>query len=121
VSQSWFYKWNTGTLAPRAARRERLKAEISRLFRGPDSKYGASRITAELRDEGWAVSQNTVAALMRKQGLTARRRKRRRSTTRPGRGRWRASDLVKPAFAAERINQKWCCPTVGTSPRLSPV
>jgi hypothetical protein len=27
VSQSWFYKWKDGVLPPRAARRERLKAE----------------------------------------------------------------------------------------------
>jgi putative transposase len=107
VSQSWFYKWKAGVLPPRAARRERLKAEISQLFRGHEGKYGAPRITADLRDAGWRVSENTVAALMRQQGLAARRRRRRRGTTRPSRGRWRAPDLVKRDFAAEAINQKW--------------
>jgi hypothetical protein len=48
-----------------------------------------------------------AAALMREQGLAARRSKRRRSTTQPGAGRWRAPDLVKRDFAAKRINQKW--------------
>jgi hypothetical protein len=42
------------------------------------------------------VSENTVAALMREQGLAARRPRRRKGTTRPGRGRWRAEDLVTP-------------------------
>jgi transposase InsO family protein len=107
VSQSWFYKWKAGTVPPRAARRKKLKVEISRLFRGHDGKYGAPRIAADLRDAGWRVSENTVAALMREQGLAARRRKRRRSTTRPGKGRWRAPDLVERDFAAERINEKW--------------
>jgi transposase InsO family protein len=107
VSPSWFYKWKAGVLAPRAARRERLKAEISRLFRAHEGTYGAPRITADLRDAGWKVSQNTVAVLMREQGLAARRRRRRRGTTRPGRGRWRAPDLVKRDFAAGGINQKW--------------
>ena len=32
VSQSWFYKWKDGELPPRAARRERLKAAVARLF-----------------------------------------------------------------------------------------
>jgi putative transposase len=64
-------------------------------------------ITADLRDAGWRVSENTVAALMREQNLAARPRRRRRSTTRPGRGRWRAPDLVKRQFPAEKINQKW--------------
>jgi putative transposase len=86
---------------------ERLKAEISRLFHRHKGTYGAPRITADLRDAGVRVSENTVAALMREQGLAARRSRRRRSTTRPGAGRWRAPDLVKRDFAAERINQKW--------------
>jgi transposase InsO family protein len=107
VSRSWFYKWAPGQLPPRAARRERLKAEIRRLFAGHEGKYGSPRITADLRDEGWAVSENTVAALMREQGLAARRKKKRKSTTRPGKGRWRAPDLVKRDFPAQEINVKW--------------
>jgi transposase InsO family protein len=107
VSQSWFYKWKQGQLPPRAARRERLKAEIARLFAVREGKDGSPRITAALRAAGWKVSENTVAALMREQGLAARRKKRRRSTTRPGRGRWRAEDQVKRKFAAEGINRRW--------------
>jgi hypothetical protein len=34
------------------------------------------------------MSQNTVAALMHEQGLAAWRKNMRRSTTRPGKGRW---------------------------------
>jgi transposase InsO family protein len=107
VSQSWFYTWRAGVVPPRVARRERLKAEINRLFRHREGKYGVPRITADLRDEGWTLSETTVAALMREQGLAARRRKRRGSTTRPGRGRWRAPDVGKRDFAAEAITQKW--------------
>jgi len=107
VSQSWFYKWHGGAPGPRAQRREKLKAEVARLFAGHEGKYGSPRITADLRDGGWRVSENTVAGLMREQGLAARRKRRRRSTTRPGRGRWRAPDLVKRDFPAEKINCKW--------------
>ena len=107
VSQSWFYKWKDGELPPRAARRERLKAEIARLFKQREGKDGSPRITAALRDAGWRVSENTVAVLMREQGLAARRKKRRKATTRPGKGRWRAEDLVKRKFAAEGINRRW--------------
>src|SRR5206468_8767839 len=70
-------------------------------------KAGAPRLTADLRDAGWRVSENTVAGLMREQGLAARRKRRRRGTTRPGKGRWRAPDLVKRDFPAEKINRKW--------------
>jgi transposase InsO family protein len=107
VSRSWFYKHKDGALPPRTQRRQRLKAEVARLFGAHDGKYGSPRITADLREEGWRVSENTVAALMREQSLAARRKKKRRSTTRPGRGRWRAPDLVKRDFPAGKINCKW--------------
>ncbi|HEY8055119.1 MAG TPA: IS3 family transposase [Terriglobales bacterium] len=107
VSQSWFYKWRGGALPPRAQRRERLKAEVARLFAGHQGKYGSPRIAADLREEGWRVSENTVAGLMAELGLAARRKKRRKATTRPGRGRWRAPDLVKRDFPAAALNRKW--------------
>ena len=53
------------------------------------------------------MSENTVAAVMREQHLAARRKKRRRALTRPGKGRWRAPDLVGRDFSAAKVNQKW--------------
>ena len=111
VSQSWFYKWlrhaRAGTLPPRAARRRQLAAEVRRLFEFHEGKRGSPVITADLREAGWRVGENTVAALMREQGLVARAKRRRKATTRPGRGRWRAPDLIKRDFPAGNINQKW--------------
>ena len=107
VSRSWFYKWKDHALMPRAARKQMLAAEIRRLFKAHRGSYGSPRITADLREAGWKVSKNTVAALMREQGLAARRKKKRRATTRPGRGRWRAPDLVKRDFPARQVNRKW--------------
>jgi len=111
VSQSWFYKWRgyarAGTLPPRAQRRAHLAAEVKRLFAEHGGKRGSPMITADLKDAGWRVSQNTVAKLMAEQNLAARPRRRRKSTTRPGRGRWRAPDLVKRQFPAARLNHKW--------------
>ncbi len=107
VSRSWYYKWAGGRLPPRAERRERLKTEVKRLFEAHEGKYGSPRITDDLRDDGWRVSENTVAALMRELHLAARPKRRRRSTTRPGKGRWRAPDLVNRDFPASAINRKW--------------
>jgi putative transposase len=107
VSQAWFYKWRSGALPPRAARRAALAAEVARLFGAHRGTYGSPRITADLRDAGWTVSENTVAAVMREQHLAARRKKKRKATTRPGRGRWRAPDLVKRDFTAGKVNKKW--------------
>jgi putative transposase len=44
---------------------------------------------------------------MLEMGLAARRRRGRRQTTRRGRGRWRAPDLIGRQFAADRLNRKW--------------
>jgi transposase InsO family protein len=107
VSRSWFYKHKDGTLTARAARRQALAAEVRRLFKAHRGTYGSPRVTADLRELGWTVSENTVAAVMREQGLAARRTKKRRATTRPGKGRWRAPDLVKRDFPARQVNRKW--------------
>jgi len=107
VSRSWFYKWKDGDRSPRRARRERLKAEVRRLFEEHKGKRGSPMIAADLQEAGWTVSKNTVAALMAEMGLAARPKKRRKGATRPGKGRWRAPDLIKRDFPAEKINQKW--------------
>jgi transposase InsO family protein len=69
---------------------------------------GEPRITIALREDGWRVSKNTVAGLLREQGLYARPgRRSRRGTTRAGKAQWRAEDLVKRKFAASGVNSKW--------------
>ncbi|MEE6288894.1 IS3 family transposase [Georgenia sp. MJ173] len=107
VSQPWFYKWRHGDASAAHTRREQLKVAIGRWFAKHHGTYGAPRITADLRDEGWQVSENTVAALMRELGLAARRPRRRKQTTRQGRGRWRAPDLIGRDFATSTLNHKW--------------
>jgi transposase InsO family protein len=107
VSQGWFYKWRHGDPSPQHARREQLKIEIVRLFAQHRGTYGSPRITADLRDEGWRVSENTVAQLMRELGLVSRPKRKRRQTTRQGRGRWRAQDLIGRDFGTDRLNHKW--------------
>jgi len=107
VSPAWFYKWRDGDPSVQHARREQLAVAIRRLFAAHRGTYGSPRITADLRDEEWTVSQNTVAALMAELGLAARRKRRRKQTTRQGKGRWRAPDLIGRDFAADGLNRKW--------------
>jgi putative transposase len=107
VSPAWFYKWRHGDASPRHARRQQLAVKIAQLFAAHRGRYGSPRICADLRDEGWTVSVNTVAKIMAELGLVARRKRRRLHTTRPGKGRWRASDLVNRQFRASALNDKW--------------
>jgi transposase-like protein len=59
VSRSWYYKHKDRPLTPRAARRQALAAEVRRLFGAHRGTYGSPRITADLRELGWTVSENT--------------------------------------------------------------
>ena len=107
ISPAWYYKWRHGDASPRRARREQLAIAIKQLFAAHQGKWGSPRITDDLRDAGWRVSKKTVAAIMRELGLVARPRRRRKSTTRQGKGRWRAPDLIRRDFPASKLNQKW--------------
>jgi putative transposase len=107
VSQAWLYKWRHGDPSVRHARRVQLTIQIQQLFARHHGRYGSPRITADLRELGWRVSVNTVAAIMAEHGLRARTPRGRHQTTRPGQGRWRAPDLVNRNFAADQINTKW--------------
>src|SRR5437763_785654 len=76
-------------------------AQVAReLGRGP-GPWGDSAAT------GRRVSKNPVAALMDGMGLAAGPKRGRKGTARPGKGRWKAPDLVKRDFPAEQINLKW--------------
>jgi putative transposase len=109
VSQSWFWKWKPGAPPPPSARRrEHLDAGVAARFAARKGKDGEPRIRAALREDGWRVSKKTVAASLARQGLLARPGRRgRRGTTRKGKARWRAEDLVRRKFAAAGVNQRW--------------
>lgn len=107
VSPAWFYKWRSGDGSTRRARRAALDVMVAALFARHHGTYGSPRITADLREAGWRVSVNTVAASMRRLQLMSRPPRRRRCSTRQDGGRWRAPDLVGRQFHAEQINQRW--------------
>jgi putative transposase len=110
VSQSWFYKWKDRPPTPRQQRRVRLDAAVRASFEasgGNPRTYGSPRVHADLLDDGWKVSEKTVADSMTRQGLVARAKKRRRSLTRPDKAAAPVPDLVRRDFNAEAINEKW--------------
>ena len=87
VSESWLYKWKDGDRSARRARRDRLKAEIARLFARRKGKDGSPRITAALREGRLDGQQEHRRRLDGRDGPTAWPKARRRGGTRPGKGR----------------------------------
>lgn len=71
VSRSGYYAFKPSRSQRRLSKREYLKKEIKRLFEASNRTYGSPRIFQDLDRKGIDCSENTVAELMRKMGLTA--------------------------------------------------
>ena len=112
VSLAWFYKWlgRAGTPGPhteQAKRRARLDAAVAAAFTAARGLHGSPRLHADLRDAGWVVSEKTVADSMRRQGLVARRIRRRNGLTRQDKTKAPFGDLLKRDFTAPAPNTRW--------------
>jgi transposase InsO family protein len=116
VSLAWFYKWLRRAGGPDAAaglhtdadrRRAAVDAAVAAAFRAAGGRHGSPRLVGDLRDGGWTVSEKTVAESMRRQGLVARKIKRRCGLTRQDKTAAKFPDLVKRDFTAPAANVKW--------------
>lgn len=108
VSESWFYKWKDRPPTMRAIRRRELDAKVKEFFEASGGRYGSPKIHEDLIEDGWKVSEKTVADSMARQGLNARPKKKGRNLTRPDKAAEPISDLLERDFSAEEVDQKWC-------------
>jgi putative transposase len=108
VSTSWLYKWLDRPATARQRRRGELDAEVGKMFTASQRTYGSPRIHADLLEAGWAVSVNTVADSMRRQGLQGRKPKHSKGLTRQDKKAPKFPDLVNRDFTAPAPNMKWC-------------
>ena len=134
VSLAWFYKWigraggpgaASGLHTPRDRRRDTIDRAVMAMFVKKRGLHGSPRLHADLRDDGWEVSEKTVAESMRRQGLVARRIKRRNGLTRQDKTAAKFPDLLRRDFTAERPNARWVgdmteIPTVDEQGRPGP-
>lgn len=116
VSLAWFYKWIARATGPGATnglhtdqdrRRDTIDRAVKVMFTKKRGLHGSPRLHADLRDDGWEVSEKTVADSMRRQGLTARRIKRRNGLIRQDKTAPKFADLVRRNFTAEVPDAKW--------------
>src|SRR4051794_41715027 len=106
VSLSWFYKWIDRTPPPTERRRTELDAAVAEAFRTARGLHGSPRLHADLRAAGWAVAEKTVADSMRRQGLIARRIRRRGRPTRRDNSPPKLPHLHKPDFSPPPPNTR---------------
>ena len=113
VSESWFYKWIERAADPPGVhtetdrRRGELDEAVATAFAAARGLHGSPRLLDDLRDQGWTVSEKSVAASMRRQHLVARQIKRRNGLTRQDKTAPKFADLVNRDFGAEAPNLKW--------------
>jgi putative transposase len=110
VSESWFYKHRNRPRTPAQQRRDALDAAIVETFAANDGEYGSPRVHHELveRPEWQQLSVNTVAERMRSLGLVGKKRRRRRSLTRPDPHAPKFENLVQRRFKPAAPNVIWC-------------
>jgi putative transposase len=108
VSQSWFHKWHGRPPTSSQRRRDHVDTAVRAAFDASKGSYGSPRVHAQLRSEGWKVSEKTVAKSMAAQQLAGRVKKRRKGLTRPDKRKRPFGDLVRRDFTAPAPDVKWC-------------
>jgi putative transposase len=107
ISRSSYYAWLNRPMSEREKHNRYLSERIRSIYEQRKRVYGSLRITAELREEGFSCSKNRVARLMRKQGITARTKRRFRVTTNSKHNKPIAENLVEMQFKPEKRNSLW--------------
>jgi len=69
VSRSSYYSWLTRKPSKRFVENQRLLDRIIKIYEKSKKTYGSPRVTIELQEEGYHVSRQRVARLMKKNNL----------------------------------------------------
>jgi transposase InsO family protein len=108
VSRSGYYAWSRRPPSPAALRREALVERIRAAHRESRSTYGSPRVHRELRAQGVACCENTVARLMRQNDIRSKARRRFVVRTTDSRhGRPVAPNVLDRQFYPDRPDATW--------------
>lgn len=108
VSRSGFHEWHSRAPSARAIDNERITGRIRSFHMLSGRSYGSPRIWRDLHEAGERVGENRVARLMRRAGIQALRRKRRRPLDEGMRPECAiAPNVLDRDFMADGPNQKW--------------
>jgi putative transposase len=108
VSRSAYYARVRAAPSTRAATDAVLRARIRRIHADSAQTYGAPRVTAQLRREGFVVNHKRVERLLRVEGLQGLHRRRFTRTTVADSDAGVPADLVDRHFRAETPDRLWC-------------
>jgi putative transposase len=107
VSPGGYYDWRGRPQSIRAARHDALVVSIKAIHDEVKARYGSPRIHAELVARGEPCCVNTVARLMRQEGIPAKTKRKFRVTTDSNHDRPVAENVLDRQFEPEAPNQAW--------------
>lgn len=107
VSRGGYYAWLKRPKSHRSRENEKLKAKIVDIFDGSHRTYGAPRIHADLRSQGFFCGCNRVARLMKQLGIKAKTKRKFKATTDSKHNLPVAPNLLDQNFEAAGPNRVW--------------
>lgn len=108
VSRSGYYAWDRRPDSARDRRRAELTQAIHQVHVESRSNYGSPRVFQALQRKGVACCENTVARLMKAEGLRSRAKRRFKPQTTDSRhDRPVAQNTLNREFYPERANRVW--------------
>jgi len=102
-----YYASSSRPPSARELRDRELRPQIQRVWEGNFRVYGADKVWAQLRREGFHVARCTVERMMRELGLRGVVRGKTPRTTIGADGAERPADLVQRHFVATAPNRLW--------------
>ena len=109
VARSGWYAWRNrrSFISTRQRFQQSCDSAVCNAFGQAKQRYGAPRLTDELRAQGMHFNIKTVAASMRRQGLRAKASRRFSPVNYREHGLPVSENLLKQDFSASGPNQKW--------------
>jgi transposase InsO family protein len=107
VSPAGYYAWRGRPASARRERREALVVEIRAIHAEVKGRYGSPRVHAELAARGHDCCVNTVARLMRDNGVAAKTARKFRRTTDSNHDLPVADNLLGRRFDPASPNESW--------------
>ncbi len=107
VSRSGYYAWRQRPTSVRARRRDQLRTAIREAHVQSRRTYGSPRVHAVLNRGQATCCVNTVARIMREDGLRARTRRKYKTTTDSSHRLPVAANLLDRDFVRSRPNEAW--------------
>jgi len=108
VSRSGYYKYLKTVHENKMDPDFELIAKVHQIHVDTRGSYGSRRMSGQLRDDGYDVGRYRAGSLMKKAGVSVKRRKKFKRTTDSNHNLPIAENLLNRQFESNRPNAVWC-------------